>query len=237
MHEKRAHFLPCTPASPTKGPIEYMKRKCAQLDASPLTCRSISKYWSYLLEQRVALMLHCHVASGGRGSFTAVAPQPLTPGRVNQFPSPERNNYSKKRGKTDKRRGMRRHKRLGQLILGKASSGERSFRPLDGRGSFHPLKRRRQWLDSASSMVGHASVNGLSSAIQWMERRDSMDGAGPFNGWTITRPSRAAKRTSGTAERQGRLVVVDRDCPVGRPKTPRGSGDAEMAMGQTIAHP
>ncbi len=34
-----------------------MKRKCAQTGASPLTCCSQSKYWSYLLKQRVALML------------------------------------------------------------------------------------------------------------------------------------------------------------------------------------
>ena len=40
--------------------------------------------------------------------FPAVAPQPLTPGRVNQCPSPERDNYSKKHGKTDKRPGRRR---------------------------------------------------------------------------------------------------------------------------------
>ena len=71
--------------------------------------------------------------------------------------------------------------------------------PRDGRGSFHPLKRRRQWMDSASPMVGHASVNGLSNATQWMERRDSMDGTGQFNGWTTTGPSRAAKRACNAA--------------------------------------
>ena len=32
-----------------------MKRKCAHRGASQLTCRSQSKYWSYLLKQRVAV--------------------------------------------------------------------------------------------------------------------------------------------------------------------------------------
>ena len=68
----------------------------------------------------------------------------------------------------------------------------KGFNPRDGRGSFHPLKRRRQWLDSASSMVGDASVNGLSSATQWMERCDSMDGTSHFNGLTIACPSPAS---------------------------------------------
>ena len=72
--------------------------------------------------------------------------------------------------------------------IAKGAGGSR-----DGRGLFHPLKRRRQWLDSASSMVGEASVNGLSSATQWMERCDSMDGTSHFNGLTIARPSPAAK--------------------------------------------
>ena len=52
-------------SKPDQRPIEYTKRKCAQPGASPLTCRSISKYWSYLLEQRVALMLHCYAVGGG----------------------------------------------------------------------------------------------------------------------------------------------------------------------------
>ena len=63
--------------------------------------------------------------------------------------------------------------------------------PQDGWGSFQPLKRRRQWMEPASSMDGQASVNGLSSATQWMERCDSMDGTSHFNGLTIARPSPA----------------------------------------------
>ena len=51
---RRAHPARVLP----KAQVNTRKRKCAQTGASPLTCRSLGKYWSYLQEQRVALMLH-----------------------------------------------------------------------------------------------------------------------------------------------------------------------------------
>ena len=97
MHKKSALSLMHSSKARPRAPYGCMTRKCAQLSASPHTCCPYYKTWSVLLEQRVALILHCHVASGGRGTSAAVAPQPLTPERVNQSPSPEQVNYSKKR--------------------------------------------------------------------------------------------------------------------------------------------
>ena len=60
IHEIRAHFLVhALTRSPTKGLYEYTKRKCAQLGASLLTCRSYSEMFGRISsERRVALMLH-----------------------------------------------------------------------------------------------------------------------------------------------------------------------------------
>ena len=45
--KKERTFSHALSDSPTKGLNRYMKRKCAQLDAPPLTCCLFSRYWSY----------------------------------------------------------------------------------------------------------------------------------------------------------------------------------------------
>ena len=55
-----------------------MKRKCAQSGASPLTCRFHSKTsGSILLEQRVALMLHCYAVAGWSATDRHVSSRPM----------------------------------------------------------------------------------------------------------------------------------------------------------------
>ena len=126
------------------------------------------------------------------------------------LPAPRRRGKINMRGSSPPRTvGMIAKRRFCVNCRIRAKTGAwKGFNPRDGRGSFHPLKRRRQWLDSASSMVGDASVNELSSATQWMERCDSMDGTSHFNGLTIARPSPAAEWRN----RGGGRMIYDAFC-------------------------
>ena len=73
MHKKRAQFsLFCTLPKPWTGHPEYMKRKCALLGASPLTCRSgITTNMSSILVERLVSV----DANSRRSGFLPAAPK------------------------------------------------------------------------------------------------------------------------------------------------------------------
>ena len=71
--KKRAQFsLFCTLPKPWTGHPEYMKRKCAHMGASPLTCRSgITTNMSSILVERLVSV----DANSRRGGFLPAAPK------------------------------------------------------------------------------------------------------------------------------------------------------------------
>ena len=73
MHKKRAQFtLFCTLPKPWTGHPEYMKRKCALMGASPLTCRSgITTNMSSILVERLVSV----DANSRRDGFLPAAPK------------------------------------------------------------------------------------------------------------------------------------------------------------------
>jgi hypothetical protein len=55
MHEKERISTHALLGSPATGLSEYMKRKCAQMGASPLTCRSLNEMLQFSEERLVSV--------------------------------------------------------------------------------------------------------------------------------------------------------------------------------------